>query len=204
VKVKICGITNKEDALCCCQLGADALGFIFHQESIRYIDYASAAEIIASLPSSVLSIGVFVNHTASQINMISNIIGLNRVQIYNNNPRFVEELNKPAICAFRIYQDFDFTLVREIDHSQILFDSFSDSSYGGEGRTFDWTLIPDNLKNKIILAGGVSAINIDFIFNKIHPAGVDLSSSVESSPGKKDHVKLETFFNRLNRLRNEC
>lgn len=202
MRVKICGITNFADALLCCELGADALGFIFYEKSKRFIGISKAAEIIERLPSFVVKVGVFVNQKPFIINTIAKEIGLNAVQLHGNEPQYyVKKIFLPVIKSFRVKNNFDFSLLNNYKKCSFLLDTFSDETFGGTGETFDWNLIPNELRNKIILAGGVSSNNIEQIFHEIKPHAVDLSSSLESSPGRKDAIKLKEFFNKVNTLR---
>ncbi len=202
MKVKICGITNIEDAKYCCNLGTDALGFVFYKKSKRYINYINAKDIIDKLPAFILKVGVFVNNSIEEINEISKIIGLNAVQLHGDeSPEFITQINLPVIKSFRINENFDFSILDKFKTCSFLLDSYSKDDYGGTGKNFNWNLIPTHLKNKIILAGGISVENIQYIYNHIKPQAVDLSSSVEIIPGKKDFDKLKRFFKVLNNLR---
>ncbi len=202
MRVKICGITNAEDAILCSQLGADALGFIFYKESKRNITYSKAEEIIQQLPSFIVKVGVFAEQQADAINTISKRIGLNAVQLYGDvTQSYINEINLPVIKCFRIKNNFDFSALNHFTNCSFLLDTFSDKALGGTGESFDWNIIPIELRNKIILAGGISINNIKCLFNNINPAAVDLSSSVESTPGKKDAAKLKILFNKINKLR---
>ncbi len=202
MRVKICGITNIEDAILCSQLGADALGFIFYENSKRNISYLKAAEIIQQLSPFIVKVGVFVDQEADEINAISKKVGLNAVQFYGDaSQEFIDEINLPVIKCFRIKTDFDFTILNYYTNCSFMLDTFSEKALGGTGESFDWNIIPTDLRDKIILAGGISTNNIEFLFNNTNPAAVDLSSSVETSPGKKDAVKLKNFFDKINKLR---
>lgn len=195
MKVKICGITNAEDALLCANEGADAIGFIFVQESRRRIEPAVAARISSMLPPLIMKIGVFVNETPAEVNRIAREAGLNAVQLHGEqSPGFINEINLPVIKAFRVKEGFNFNIINRFEGCGILLDSFSPDSPGGTGIQFDSSLIPEYLRSKIIIAGGVSSINVRDIADKIKPAGIDLSSSLESAPGKKDPVKIKEFF----------
>ncbi|MBA4405729.1 N-(5'-phosphoribosyl)anthranilate isomerase [bacterium] len=201
MRVKICGITNVEDALLCCSLGADALGFIFYEKSKRNISYSKAEEIIQQLPSFIVKVGVFIERVKDEINDISQKIGLNAVQLYGDGTQPMNSgINLPVIQCIRVKNDFDFSTISKITNCSILLDTYSDIALGGTGESFDWQIIPIELRDNIILAGGISADNIEYIFMNINPAGVDLSSSVESTPGKKDEVKLKDFFDKINKL----
>lgn len=202
MKVKICGITNLEDALLCSHLGADALGFVFYKESKRNISYSKAKEIIQHLSPFIVKIGIFVDQTADEINSISQEVGLNTVQLYGDSTQFmINEIYQPVIKCFRIKSDFDFSVLNEYTNCNFLLDTYSDEALGGTGKSFNWEIIPSELRENIILAGGISTDNIEYIYNNLKPGGIDLSSSVESSPGIKDENKLKDFFNKMNKLR---
>jgi len=198
VKVKICGITNLEDALLCEKLGADALGFIFYDKSKRYIQPNSAADIIKMLSPFTLKVGVFVNEIPENINAISILAGLNIVQLHGDEtPKQIDEINLPTIKAFRVSDDFDFDILNDYKNCYFLLDTYSISEYGGTGNTFNWDLIPKDLKDKIILSGGISSSNIQKIIKEVNPYAIDVSSSLEEFYGKKSQEKLIEFFNNL-------
>jgi phosphoribosylanthranilate isomerase len=202
LKIKICGITNLEDALFCEKLGADALGFIFYKQSKRYIEPALAAEIINQLSIFTIKVGVFVNESSGNINKISKDAGLNLVQLHGDEkPEQIEQINLLAIKSFRVSKNFNFEIVNKYRNCGYLLDTFTPSSYGGTGISFDWNLIPDDLKSKIILSGGISSSNIEKIYHEIDPYAVDVSSSLEEFPGKKSEVRLKEFFNTINKLK---
>jgi len=204
LKIKICGITNFEDAILCESSGADALGFIFYKNSKRYIDPEDAKQIIERLSPFTAKIGVFVNETPEFINNTASEIKLNAVQLHGEeNPEVILDIYFPVIKAFRINGSFDYSLLNRYASASFLLDSYSADAYGGTGKKFDWENIPGSLREKIILSGGVSAENIEYIFNEIRPAAVDLASSVEKAPGKKDEKKVNEFFNKINYLRSK-
>jgi len=205
MRVKICGITNIDDALLCSDLGADALGFIFYNNSKRNISVINADEIINKLPSFISKVGVFVEQSPAEIKSIANNIGLTAIQLHNGNILLnPDEFPIRIIKALRIKPGFDFSTLQMNDKFQYLLDSYSENMPGGTGETFDWNLIPEEIKYNIILAGGISVNNIRYVFENIKPEAVDLSSSVESEPGRKDRNKLVDFFNIVNRLRYKC
>ncbi len=202
MKVKVCGITNLEDALLCESEGADALGFIFYKKSKRYIKPNTAKEIIEHLSPFTMKVGVFVNDSPDFINETAKNLHLNIVQLHGEEtPDMVSRINFPVIKSFRINGKFDFPILKQYPASFFLFDTFSNSEYGGTGKTFNWKLIPDELKSKIILAGGISINNIEEIIKNVKPAAVDLSSSLEVKPGRKDNKKVKEFFNKIKNLK---
>ena len=164
VKVKTCGITNLEDALFCESEGTEALGFIFYKKSKRCIEPDSAKEIIKRLSPFTMKIGVFVNESADIINETAADLHLNAVQLHGEeSPETVNKINYPVIKSFRINNGFDFSILEKYPGVSFLFDTYSKIEYGGTGKVFNWELIPDELKGKIILAGGISINNIDDI-----------------------------------------
>jgi phosphoribosylanthranilate isomerase len=204
MKIKICGITNIEDALRAEKLGADALGFIFYKKSNRYVTPDETKIITKELSPFIIRVGVFVNESPESINKVSKETGINVVQLHGNEePDIASKLLLPAIKAFRVDDDFDFNQLESYRNYSILLDTNSNSDYGGTGQKFNWELIPDDIRSKIILAGGISLENLEIIFKKIKPAGIDLSSSLESEPGKKDKKKMEEFFYKVNQLRSQ-
>ena len=202
MKVKVCGITNIEDAKVCVDNGADAIGFIFYKESKRYVKPDTARAIISTIPIFTIKVGVFVNENFDYINNIAWKIGLNAVQLHGDEtPEFVEQIHLPVIKSFRVSDEFDFSILNKYTGCTILLDSFNPNELGGTGLQFNWDKIPNELRDQIILAGGISLDNIDEVYNKIKPAAIDLSSSLEKSPGTKDHKKVKIFFNKIRKLR---
>jgi len=202
MKVKICGMTNLNDALLCESSGADALGFIFFKKSKRYIEPELAKNIINHLSPFTMKVGVFVNESVDFINETAFLLNLNSVQLHGEESfEIIRNINIPVIKSLRINNEFDFSILKKYPDTCFLFDTYSESVYGGTGKTFSWELIPDEIKSKIILAGGISINNIEDIFNNIKPAAVDISSSLESEPGKKDNEKVREFFKKINYLR---
>jgi phosphoribosylanthranilate isomerase len=199
VRIKICGITNLDDAILCQDHGADALGFVFYEGSARKVDPQLVRSIISRLSPFVTTVGVFVNETAKMINQIAWTANLHAVQLHGDEPpAMLMQIDRPVIKAFQVNQFFDFNILSRFNGCVHLLDTYSEDSYGGSGQQFDWNIIPPAMRSKIILSGGVSADNIDTIMRTIGPAAVDLSSSVESSPGKKDPAKIERFFKKVN------
>ena len=204
MKIKICGITNTEDALRAESLGADALGFIFYKKSKRYISPVEVKKITKELSPFTTKVGVFVNDTLQQINKVSEETGINVVQLYGNeDPDTLSNLLLPVIKVFRINDKFDFGQLDNYMDFTILLDKHSDNDFGGTGKKFNWEIIPIDIRGKIILAGGISIEDLDSLMKKFKPAGIDLSSSLESEPGKKDRKKMEEFFKKVNQLRRQ-
>ena len=202
LKIKICGITNLDDALLCESEGADALGFIFYKKSKRYIEPELVKNIVKHLSPFTMKVGVFVNDSVDFINKTASELNLNAVQLHGEeSPDIIEKINLPVIKSFRINNEFDFSILEKYSNNSFLFDTYSDSVYGGTGKIFNWELIPKEIKNKIILAGGISIDNIEDIFTNVKPDAVDISSSLESEPGRKDKDKVKEFFKKINYLK---
>jgi len=202
LKVKICGITNTDDALFCEKIGANALGFIFYEKSKRFINPDEAAKIISKLSPFTAKVGVFVNSSTQEVNKIAGKIKLNAVQLHGDETiDNVSEIDFPVIKSFRINEQFDFNILKDFKNISYLFDSYSKDEFGGTGKKFNWHLIPEELEGNFILAGGISIENIEKIFSEIKPKAIDVSSSLEISPGIKDHKKVKDFFNKINSLR---
>jgi len=202
LKVKVCGITRLEDALLAEQLGADAIGFIFYKMSKRYITPEQAGIISEALSAFALRVGVFVNANPEEIKSIAAVSKINVVQLHGEElSETLEQINLPTVKSFRVSENFDFSILEKYACSTFLLDTFSEKGYGGTGKTFNWGIIPEEVRSRVLIAGGVSDRNVENIFKQIHPYGVDLSSSLESSPGIKDHNKMKQFFNKINQLR---
>ncbi len=199
-KVKICGITNLEDALLSVKFGADALGFNFYQKSPRYILPENARQIIEKLPEEVLKVGVFVNENLNEICEIAEIAGLNALQLHGEEtPEFAKELKAKTkleiIKAFRVSPEFKPEVVLKYEVDAILLDAYNPKEHGGTGETFDWEIAKktQELFPKMFLAGGLSADNISWATLDVKPFAVDVCSGIESSYGKKDKVNLINF-----------
>ena len=199
IKVKVCGITNAEDALAAVEAGADALGFIFYEKSPRYVVPAVAANIIAELPPLVTPVGVFVNDGLATVRSIMDTCGLAMAQLHGDeNVSYCRELARPAMKALRLRDRGSLLAVAEYQGRGgvrgFVLDTFSELSYGGTGQITDWGLAAEVAKSTpILLAGGLTPDNVTEAIRTVRPYGVDVSSGVESAPGKKDHVKMRAF-----------
>ena len=195
-KIKICGITNIEDATAASELGADALGFIFYKDSKRFVDPNIAASIISELPPFITTVGVFVNQSLDEIIEIKNLTGIDAAQLHGDeSPGFCTQVPFKVIKVVRVKDSSNLDRVAQYPVQAILFDTYSDVEYGGTGNTFDWEILKDiSLPGKIILSGGLSPDNVADAVSIVRPYAVDVSSGVEAEPGKKDHKKLKRFF----------
>lgn len=196
--VKICGITNPEDARLAAQLGANAVGFIFHKGSLRYTTPARAAEISQILPEHVSKIGVFVNADRKFIREVREQVPLSAVQLYGKEgPDDLVNYETSVIKVFHVDHNFDVEVLRNYIVDAFLLDTFQEGSFGGTGKTFDWNVaVKAKEYGRIILSGGLNPQNIEAAIKFVQPYGVDVSSGVEKSPGRKDPEKLRDFIAR--------
>ena len=199
-KVKICGITNGEDAAVAVAAGADALGFNFYRQSPRFVEPSVAKQIVASLPPLILPVGVFVNEDLRAVRAIMDTCGLAMAQLHGDeSAAYCQELSRPVIKAIRLKDRGSFLALAEYQGRAgvrgFIIDTFSESSYGGTGGVTDWGLASEVAKTAtILLAGGLTPANVGEAIRAVRPYGVDVSSGVESAPGKKDHGKIRAFL----------
>src|SRR5664280_578678 len=196
-QVKICGITNKEDALCAAKLGATALGFIFYPASPRYITPEAVQKIASVLPDELVKVGVFVNEKATEIKRVMKYCGLDMIQLHGDeSPAYCREFPaSQVIMAVEFKNDDDFNQASGYDVAAILVDSRHAGLYGGTGKKVNWELAC-RIKNKkpLILSGGLNEGNIAEAIKAVMPNALDINSGVELRPGKKDHAKLVRIF----------
>lgn len=199
VKVKICGITNLDDAIAAVDFGADALGFIFFKESPRYIPYDRATSIIKKLPSFLTSVGVFVNEQPEHIEHVVTMTGIDVIQLHG------EESPEKCNCTRRVIKAVRVDTLKSLDPlinygeyvSAFLLDTFTHSLFGGTGKIFNWDIaVKAKQFGRIILAGGLTPYNIIEAVERVRPYGVDVSSGVELEKGKKDYKKMRLFIKR--------
>ncbi|MEN6373246.1 MAG: phosphoribosylanthranilate isomerase [Smithella sp.] len=201
-QVKICGITNEEDALCAAACGADALGFIFYEPSPRYIAPADALEIIKILPAHIVVVGVFVNEAAENVKQISGLCCLDFIQLHGDESveycsGFAQET---IIKAVHLRDENDVLNAYRYNAAAILVDSRDAGLYGGTGKTANWDLaLKIKSKKPLILSGGLNEDNVGEALEKVAPSALDINSGVEIKPGKKDHKKLAKIFDVIRR-----
>ncbi len=202
-KIKICGITNLYDARLAVELGADMLGFNFYRPSPRYIDPQSAAEIVAALPDSVITVGILVNEPAAYVHGLRQIVPLDYVQLHGdedmNYCRSVREPGVRVIKALRIGEAADLQRMNDYDVDLVLLDAFNEQLYGGAGEAFNWDWLTAEVAQHIILAGGIGPDNIEMAL-RLRPWGIDLCSGVEAEKGRKDPEKMKALFEIVRRF----
>lgn len=195
VQIKICGITNIEDALAAASAGADALGFVFHPASPRYVTPGKAREIIAVLPPSTCVVGVFVNLAAVEVLQIAELCGLDFIQLHGAETlEYCRRLPRERVIkALSFRSEEEFAAMAGYPVRAFLVDAHDPVRFGGTGKTCDWNLAGKAAaRHPLILAGGLNEENILSALEAVRPMAVDVSSGVEASPGKKDHEKLQS------------
>ncbi len=205
-EIKICGITNFDDALAAHESGADALGFIFYPKSPRYVSPEKAKEIIENLPREITRVGVFVNHRAEEVKEIIEFCGLNLVQLHGNEtPGYCCQFTASIVIkAFSPWTENDLQLLKDYPVRAVLLDTYDPGLYGGTGKTSNWELASKiRESHPLILSGGLNMDNIRAAIEIVSPHAVDINSGVESSPGKKDHDKVRKII-KIVRQSNQC
>jgi len=208
VRVKICGITKPEDAKLAAELGADAIGLNFHEQSPRCISPFAASELLRRLPPFVAAVGVFVNWAEAPVIALCKALRLSVAQLHGDeSPQVVERVaaRLPVIKALRLGQGNsapDFSSFRSA--SAFLLDSAVSGQYGGTGTTGNWHLARSSAQaHRVILAGGLTPENVGEAIRIVRPYAVDVASGVEARPGKKDPAKLRAFFEEVSRASRE-
>lgn len=198
IRVKICGITNIEDAKCAVSCGADALGFVF-AESPREVLPTTVRDITRELPPMVQKIGVFVDTDTQTINDICEFCNLDWVQLHGSKaPKISKELKRPIIIGIRLKDSGSIADLDKYGECFLLVDSYHPQKMGGTGKVADWNLAAKVASVKpIILAGGLNPENVLEAISKVKPYAVDVSSGVETYPGKKDPDLIEKFLNKV-------
>ena len=186
------------------EAGADALGFVFFQGSSRYISPDEAADVIRRLPPFVQTVGLFVNEEAATVNLLADRCGLDVVQLHGDeSPDYCAEIRRRIIKAFRVKDSASLDTLPQYRVAACLLDTWSPAAYGGTGTTFNWDIAARAAASqRIILAGGLTPENVAAAIDAVSPYAVDVSSGVESAPGKKDAGLTRAFIDAARRLHN--
>jgi phosphoribosylanthranilate isomerase len=203
VRVKICGITSSEQAQMAQQYGADALGLVVYEKSPRYVNIEQAANIRASMTDDALAIALLVNPSESLVREVIEQVKPDLIQFHGDEtPEFCHQFNFPFIRAVRMCEgiDIDAEVTAYNAEGGFLFDAWSDDLYGGTGHSFDWNRLPSSTDYQLILAGGLTAENVNQAVAMTKPYMVDVSGGVESSPGIKDPKKVKAFINEAKKI----
>ena len=197
VIVKICGITNVEDGLAAAEAGADALGFIFYEQSPRYVPIEKAATVVRDLPPMIVKVGVFVDAEEEVVYRAVRECGLNLLQFHGSeSPEYCVQFGLMSMKAFPIRDAQSLARITDFNTDAWLLDAYSPDKLGGTGERFNWDLAIEvrKLGRPIFLAGGLTPENVAEAVRHVEPYAVDVSSGVEASPGKKDHGKVKAFI----------
>ena len=196
VTVKICGITSVEDARAAVEAGADAIGLMFFEKSPRFVTLETAAAINRALPLHVVRVGVFVNASESTVHEAVAACGLTILQFHGDEtPEFCAQFPLMKMKAFRVKDAESLEALPNYPTDAWLLDAYSPAALGGTGERFNWDLAIEARKfgRPIFLAGGLTPENVAEAVRRVKPFGVDVSSGVESAPGKKDAAKVHAF-----------
>jgi phosphoribosylanthranilate isomerase len=202
--IKICGITNIEDACLAAESGADAIGFIFHPPSPRYVTPETVKKIVEELPHPIITVGVFVDLDCTEVRRIMTSCSLDMVQLHGReSPAFCRQFpSAQVIKAIALRKEADLAHMREYPVKAMLVDAFDPQRPGGTGAKADWTLAAKvKTTHPLILAGGLSMANIQEAIACVSPDAVDINSGVESAPGRKDHARVKEIIELVHSLR---
>ncbi len=200
MRVKMCGITNHEDAQKAAFYGAWAVGFIFYKKSSRYASPSKVKKIIEELPPFITPVGVFVDQNEKAVKDICRFTRIHTVQFHGDETAVYCKRFKDykIIKAFRVGSFLEPTMIEKFKVDAYLFDAYQEDAYGGTGKIFNWDLIKKNkFSRPVILSGGLNEGNIKEAIETTQPYAVDISSGLEKSPGIKDPRKIRAFFNNL-------
>ena len=197
LRVKICGITTPEDGVLAAQAGAAAIGLVFWPGSPRFVDRAMARRIAEALPSFVVRVGVFVDQSLDMMTRTADDVGLDVIQLHGNEPpEMVACLPRRVLKAIKVGDDSVLDEVARYEGAGILLDTKDGALPGGTGKTFDWQTA-QQVRARVpflVLAGGLTPENLGAAIKSVGPDAVDVSSGVESAPGRKDAAKLKALF----------
>ncbi|MDX9709588.1 MAG: phosphoribosylanthranilate isomerase [Trichloromonas sp.] len=196
IRIKICGITRIDDALQACACGADALGLVFYEKSPRCVTREQARAIVAALPPFVTTVGLFVNEPPESIRETVDFCGLDVIQVHGDEgPEACRFPPHRVLKALRVRGEESLAGVERFAVSALLLDAWHPDSYGGTGQLGDWKLAARLAAERpVILAGGLNPENVAEAIRRVRPYGVDVSSGVESSPGRKDPARVAAFI----------
>jgi phosphoribosylanthranilate isomerase len=198
--IKICGITQHGDALAACELGADAIGLVFYPPSPRSVSVRQIDAIVRDLPANICVVALFVDPTVEVVKQVIATGMIDLLQFHGEEtPAYCQSFGLPTMKAFRVGKEYDLrkSIAMYPESKMILLDAYEKEAPGGTGKMFDWDIAIDTAKDeklKLVLAGGLNPENIEEAVVRVAPFGVDVSSGVESSPGKKDIALIRKFI----------
>ncbi|SFM55502.1 phosphoribosylanthranilate isomerase [Marinobacter zhejiangensis] len=202
-RIKICGITKPEDARVAADAGADAIGLVFYEPSPRAVSLEAAEEVVKAIPAFVTVVGLFVNPDRAFVEEVLKRIPLDLLQFHGDEtPEFCRQFNRRWIKAVRVRNaaDINSAFARFYEACGLLVDAFDPAHYGGTGKCFDWTMIPEKRPLPLILAGGLNSDNVARAVEQVRPWAVDVSGGVEIRKGVKDHKRMTDFLKEVQRV----
>jgi phosphoribosylanthranilate isomerase len=200
-RVKICGFTRVEDAVCAASLGVDAIGLVFYPPSPRHVDIEQAVEIVKALPAFVSVVALFVDEQEARIREVLQRVSVDCLQFHGDeSPEACRLYGKRYMKAVRMQEGIDISdlALQYHDAAWLLLDAYHPGAKGGTGSRFDWELIPEHCALPIILAGGLDADNVRLAVQAVRPYALDVSSGVEAGKGVKDALKMAAFLGEVN------
>lgn len=198
--IKICGITQRSDAIAACELGADAIGLVFYSLSSRSVSVDQIESIVKDLPSPITVVALFVDPDVEEVNKVIATGMIDLLQFHGQEtPAYCQSFGLPTMKAFRVGKEPDLqkSIALYPESELILLDAYEKGAPGGTGKVFDWDVAinaAEDKKLKLVLAGGLNPDNVQEAVIRVDPFGVDVSSGVESSPGKKDIGLIKKFI----------
>ena len=200
MKIKICGITQADNAREVALLGIDAVGLVFYEQSPRHVDVESAIQVVNALPPFINRVGLFVNADSGFIDEVLCEVPIDTLQ-FHGDESVIEctQYGMPFIKALRVNENTNIAKMADDYHqaSGLLLDAFNKDAYGGTGEQFDWSLAKVDIDLPIILAGGLNPDTVADAISQVNPYAVDVSSGVESEPGIKDIAKIKEFIRKV-------
>lgn len=199
IKVKICGITNLDDALDAVEFGADYLGFNFYPDSSRYIEPIKAKEIMADIPQNIKKVGVFVNEDRQTALDITIELGLDWMQFHGDEtPEYCNQIGHPWFKAFRLKDESVIDSIKDFDSPWLLVDAYVEKAFGGTGVVANWDIARQAKEfGDLFLSGGLKVDNVLMAIEAVKPFAVDVASGIEVSPGVKDRNLMEEFIRKV-------
>lgn len=199
-RVKICGITQRQDAEFAVEIGADAIGLVFYSASPRAVTVAQAKQLILGLPPFVSVVALFVDADVSEVQSCLDSLPIDLLQFHGDeSPDYCAQFKLPYMKAVRMREDTDLVLIAKHYHtaSALLLDSYQTGVPGGTGQVFDWSMI-EKIDMPIVLAGGLTVDNVSNAIKQVQPYAVDVSGGVEQDKGIKDKLKISAFMREVN------
>lgn len=202
-RIKICGITRVLDMQAVAHSGADALGLVFYAKSPRHVSIGQAQQLAFATPPFITLVGLFVNPRPEEVREVLRQVPLDVLQFHGEEePEFCAQFGRPYLKAVRVKAGVDLLqyAARYARAQGLLLDAYVEGTHGGTGTVFEWSLIPEELRSRVILSGGLDAHNVGAAIKTVHPYAVDVSSGVEASKGIKDAAKIAAFINEVKRV----